>query len=38
MSYRKPEIIQNQSGLIVPQAMAKAAENISQAWSKQLSD
>ena len=38
MSYRKPEIIQNQSGLIVPQAIAKAAENISQAWSKQLSD
>jgi hypothetical protein len=38
MSYRKPEIIQNQSGLIVPQAIAKAAENISQVWSKQLSD
>lgn len=38
MSYRQPTIIQNQSGLIVPQAIAKAAENISQAWSKQLSD
>jgi len=38
MSYRQPAIIQNQSGLIVPQALAKAAENISQAWSKQLSD
>ena len=38
MSYRQPTIIQNQSGLIVPQALAKAAENISQAWSKQLSD
>ena len=38
MSYRNPTIIQNQSGLIVPQAIAKAAENISQAWSKQLSD
>jgi hypothetical protein len=38
MSYRNPTIVQNQSGLIVPQALAKAAENISQAWSKQLSD
>lgn len=38
MSYRQPTIVQNQSGLIVPQAIAKAAENISQAWSKQLSD
>jgi len=38
MSYRKPEVIQNQSGLIVPQAIAKAAENISQTWAKQLSD
>lgn len=38
MSYRQPTIVQNQSGLIVPQAIAKAAENISQAWGKQLSD
>lgn len=38
MSYRQPTIVQNQSGLIVPQAIAKASENISQAWSKQLSD
>ena len=38
MSYREPTIVQNQSGLIIPQAIAKAAENISQAWSKQLSD
>ena len=38
MSYRQPAIIKNQSGLIVPQAIAKAAENISQTWSKQLSD
>ena len=38
MSYRNPTIVQNQSGLLVPQALAKAAENISQTWSKQLSD
>jgi len=38
MSYRQPTIVQNQSGLLVPQALAKAAENISQTWSKQLSD
>jgi len=37
MSYRQPAIIQNQSGLIVPQAIAAAADNISKAWSAQLS-
>ena len=37
MSYREPTIVQNQSGLIVPQALAEAAKNISQAWGAQLS-
>jgi hypothetical protein len=37
MSYRQPAIIQNQSGLIVPQALAQAAENISKTWGAQLS-
>ena len=37
MSYREPTIIQNQSGLIVPQAIAAAADNISKVWGAQLS-
>ena len=37
MSYREPTIVQNKSGLIVPQALAEAAKNISQAWGAQLS-
>ena len=37
MSYKEPTIVQNQSGLIVPQALAEAAKNISQAWGAQLS-